>query len=403
MTIYYPRPNYWIWLLLSPGMTVFFHAISADGLYKLFLYLSPILVGISLYHLPKQNVSIPTKGLASIALFPLALIIIQLLATSTVALKETSQILLYTATGMIPIVAIKAIRFEEKIFKTITLFTACLITSYATIQIIAVYILDKQYGTLKNPHLLAQYCLLFLLITASSYKSFTSTILKALIITSAIALVALLIKHTSSRSAWIPLISCLILINFLQQDKLKARLLTTLVATALLLYYSDFGNLQQKMAQFNSSTSVTSRLEIWHDTILMQNESSIYQWIFGHGIDSFYPDFKNYSTWHSRGHDYNAPHNHVLELIYTTGMIGLLTTVSVIIYLYILLFSYYKHSNKSVLSIILISTLTANLFFTSVTISFFRSYSLLILALIGGLTIALQDHHESNHADHPQL
>ncbi len=127
----------------------------------------------------------------------------------------------------------------------------------------------------------------------------------------------------------------------------------------------------------------------------MQQTSLIRQWLVGHGIDSFEDDFKAFSRFHELGFDFNAPHNFVLELLYTVGLVGLMAVVVMLGYcLYARLFQTYATQKRAHHVAALIAVLTANLLFASITIGFFTSYNLPILSVIVGLALALAD--ESN-------
>ncbi len=402
MTLSPSNQRDWPWALLLPGLTVFFHALSADALYKLCLFSTPIWLGVLAYRTEPKVWRITSTQLAWIALYPTYLLLGQLFHGNEIAIKATTHFFLFSAitAGIVLWAAARKHHFPKE---SSVLLPLVFTISYTTIELIAVYYHQKPYGTLKNPHLLAQYCMLLLIACLYQYKSSQHIIIKLITIAAAIPLCILLVKHTASRPAWLALIASLIIFFSLQNKLYTWKTPLFLVCALLGVYYLDLGDFRLKVDAFIDDIPTEARWAIWRDTINMQQDSSLPEWIFGHGVERFYSDFERYSEWHNKGYDFNAPHNHALEVLYATGICGTLAAVGIIYTIYSKLIRLHRVGYQQLLIATIISIFTANLLFTSVTISFFRSYSLLILALVGGLTIALHNHHESNHADYPQL
>ena len=134
----------------------------------------------------------------------------------------------------------------------------------------------------------------------------------------------------------------------------------------------------------------------------MQQASSQKQWIVGHGLNSFYNDFKPYSSYHLENIDFNSPHNQVLEVLYTSGIAGLFVLLLLYGLLYFQLVKLIKNqfsSDKNV-SILLFALLTINLLFVAITVPFFRTYTLNVIAMITGAVMYIQEMGVNNAPSH---
>ena len=71
------------------------------------------------------------------------------------------------------------------------------------------------------------------------------------------------------------------------------------------------------------------RVIIWKDAWTMQVDSSVSQWLVGHGLSNFEAFFPSYSTFNKPGVGlfpiaYVFPHNFILEVLFNSGLFGLL-------------------------------------------------------------------------------
>jgi O-antigen ligase len=124
----------------------------------------------------------------------------------------------------------------------------------------------------------------------------------------------------------------------------------------------------------------------------MQMQSSNGEWLLGHGLDSFEECFKPYSYYHLQNVDFNSPHNFVLELLFISGAIGLLLSVFMIwlIYKNLLAGIYSQYQYKNIYLVLLV-VITSNLILVGITLPFFTSYNLNIIAIVTGSMLYMRE------------
>lgn len=316
---------------------------------------------------------------------PSAFILLHMLSAGRIEfIKEMRLLILATSLTLgIWILARSNIDFVRR---NMPAFTKILIMAYVLIQGIALFILHKPYGTTKNPHYLAQYSVLCIPITIyclNRASAITTAVLLAC--TTVLSYFAL---YSSSRPAWLAFILSAFLIPFFTKSKQRIRVLMLIAGVLAFLSLINVANFDSRLADLAENISKEERVVIWQDTWRMQQSSSLGQWIYGHGLNSFFEDFKPYSRYHLQHIDFNSPHNHFLELLYTSGLIGvgLLLGLYYLLYRY-LIFSLRNTQENSAINALLIIMLTIHLLFLMITIPFFRSYNLNVIALIAGAAL----------------
>lgn len=267
--------------------------------------------------------------------------------------------------------------------QTIWFHLVVIVFSYILIQLVAIILFDKPNGTTKNPHYLALYSSLTLVFCV--YSFFNSPFRLKIFFAFAILLLGFVLLQTGSRPAWIGVIfSGGLALLFLEGSARKVLALIFSLILAI-LFTTNAGDFSGKVSDLALNITKEERVTIWQDTWEMQKSSTPFQWVFGHGLDSFEADFKEYSRYHLKNIDFNSPHNFLLEMIYISGVLGLGVFLYIYIYIYKKLFTgiQLKTANSHIY-LLLMLLFTCNLILTSITIPFFTSFNLNIIAIVTG-------------------
>ena len=379
-------PNHlslWHFLILTGVM--FSHALNTGATYRFFLYVNVIVV---IYYWRTSNKSLrifDRETLLKASFAPALFIIFHTLSVGSLELTKEMRGMVTIMFFALGIHVFSKLNTKPKSWFILT--ATLILTAYTLIQGIVIFIPGSQNGTTKNPHYLAQYCLLLLPVAAYLF-SVSSHAMKALLASCAVGLLAMLIQ-TASRPAWIGLFFSCALFILHQNGKKKILSLAVITAIFTSLYIANIGSFGDKLHDLYTNVQKEERVYIWHDALAMQQQSSPRQWLFGHGLRSFTDDFKAYSVYHDQGIDFTGPHNFVIELLYLSGILGLLTAAVLVAGMYFGLIKHYLRQDRSAYVLMLIAVFTSHLVLVSITIPFFASYSLIILGLIGGLLLSL--------------
>jgi len=262
-------------------------------------------------------------------------------------------------------------------------FTVSIIFIYVAIQATYLWIFNSPYGTTKNPHYLALYSSVCIIVAIYCFLK-TSLLFKCGLAV-CIFLLGVFLLYSSSRPAWIALIfsGCLVTCFFKYKSKLYAALSFAIILLALIA--TNAGNFTERSKDLIENVSTEERVTIWQETWTMQTNSSLSEWVVGHGLNSFKESFKPYSSYHLENIDFNSPHNYLLELLFTSGGLGvfLVLTIFWLIYKQLIFAIKLEDEQKSVY-LTLMAILTTSVIFASITLPFFASYSVNIIALVLG-------------------
>ncbi|MBA3695879.1 MAG: O-antigen ligase family protein [Methylotenera sp.] len=379
--------NIWIWHLLSLCGVVLFHAMGLNIIYRACLYLN---VAFILYFFFKEK---HTFSFDSLKLFyPVLLLLVSFFLMNAMAInkiewdKELSRLVYisFFCAG----IWLQALYHSDFVNNHIKKIVMGMIVVYIATQLFSIFILKTHFGTLKNPHYLAQYSMLlipifFMLLHDTNIKF-------RFMIFGLLACVVGLLLHTNSRPAWLSLMLTMLVMSLYHKHKLKA--FAGAVAVILLLWVADIGNFSDQLTSLFKQFTTEERVYIWSDVWHLQQQSTIQQWIFGHGLDSYVSKFTHFGTLELGGTaTFNSPHNFFLEILYTTGILGLVCVGAFYFVLYSKLFQELASTSQfKDLTLLLITLLTMNLFFVAIIVPIFSSYHLLITALICGVFIYVQ-------------
>lgn len=358
--------------------------------YRLFAYLNLLLV--SIYIVTQQFKAggfYDKKTLIYLFSIPLGFIAIHFLASANlVIIKEIRHIIL--ATFLATSVWLLAKRNHGFIKDNIFGFTLALIVIYVVVQAVALWWFNKPYGTTKNPHYLALYSAILLIV--STYGFFrVSTRLKWLLAI-CILLLAIFLLHTSSRPTWIGLIVSGFIVLFFLNQRVRSFSTLAMIAVLIGLTLTNAGNFAGRFGDLLLNLNTEERVVIWQDAWKMQAESPPMTWIFGHGLDTFKEGFKHYSQYHIYGVDYNSPHNFLLELLYISGVTGVLLSIFMVGLMYKNLYLGIKNQVQyKNIYLALMAVFTSNLILVSITLPFFTSYNINVIAIVTGVMLYLRE------------
>jgi O-antigen ligase len=273
---------------------------------------------------------------------------------------------------------------EGYIRKNIFMFAILIISIYVATQATSLWFFNHPYGTTKNPHYLALYSSVSIIVAL--YCFFRASLVFKWLLALCIILLGAFLIQSSSRPAWLALIftGCLVTCFFKSKGKIYALLSITIVLLSLIL--TNVGNFTERSKDLIENVSTEERVAIWQETWTMQTNSSLPEWIVGHGLNSFEESFKPYSSYHLKNIDYNSPHNYLLELLFTSGILGLILVLAMFWSVYErLIYSIKLEDGQKSFYITLLAILTTSVIFASITLPFFNSYSINIIALVVGM------------------
>ena len=356
--------------------------------YRAFAYLN--FFGVIMYAISHVNQGYEGsyKKLLMVVAVPLGFTLLHILAVGSFELiKDVRH--LWLVTFIVLSIWILARRDTTFIKQYLSSFIILLLVCYVIAQAIGQTFLLNPYGTNRNPHYLALYSSLSLPV-ALYICSKVQGWLRVLLISIVLAL-GYFVLNTSSRPAWIALLICGLMTLFFLKGRGRMLAAIFLIAIPAFLFFTNIASFGDRFTDLAEHLSSEERVVIWQDAWAMQMASNLPQWFYGHGLDSFREDFLAYSRY--RGiMDFNSPHNSFLDVLYTSGLVGLGLFFGLYSWLYAGFFKLMRNNsqNKKIAGLLVI-LLTINFLFIMITIPFFAHYNLYTLAFIAGALIYLQE------------
>lgn len=372
-------------------MCLTMQVIEFSDLYRFFAYLNLVFVLILFPSMLEKDNRSDQKRLLYVLAIPIVFILLHFLAVMHLEyIKEIRRITL--ATFLAIGIWMLAKNSEEYVSKNIFKVTLAILFFYVAVQSIALWFFNKPYGTLKNPHYLAFFSAAFLIFAIYAFFKATRYIKWFIVIS--ILLLGAFILHSASRPTWIGLIFSAILVLFFLEPKLRKYTAVTFVLVLIGLVAFNIGNFSGRFEALLFHLNTEERAVIWQDAWTLQKSSSISQWIIGHGLSlsAFEEAFKPYSQFHLVNNDFNTPHNYFLEILYASGVIGLLLFLYLIYIIVSRLLQLIKvHKASKDIYLLLLFMLTTNLITVSITVPFTSSYNLMMIAMIVGIMLYLRE------------
>lgn len=258
---------------------------------------------------------------------------------------------------------------------------------FVVVQWLGYYYKANEAGFISNIHYLALFAVLTLPILVYSIFASRHKGLQFLYFMAASGDLLLLLK-TQSRPGFLALLAATgVTVPFLS-PRFKFPAVIGLTVGPVALYFIDIFRFRQRVDDLVLHFAQEERHVIWSETLTMQLNDNLMGWLFGHGIGSYYRDFQQYSSFHDKTQIFSFPHNFVLDILYSHGLVGvLLSGAAFIWFLYAL--------SKSVLTarsiehhrlgVLLISLTTGHFFHTFLTVPLFSRYNLYPLVIILGI------------------
>lgn len=328
-----------------------------------------------------QNCFLQQWKLYKLLLITSAFILINILATKSISYdNEYLKIVfsLFFGVGLYTYALIRKVN-KEWILNAVVIS----LIIYIILQLTNIVVLQKANGTFKNPHYIALFSAYASILAV--YYYFAERTIKRFLAIPVLLVLTWFILLSSSRPTWISLIVATFLTIFFLSPKLRWTSLALLVTVPTILYLTNLGNFGRRMADLVLNITQEERVIIWSDTWVMQTSSNLYQWLFGHGLNSFEADFKAFSRYHLVGNDFTMPHNSILEVLYATGLVGLSLYVFIYGYIFYRLFAMLPSQNDKKLALILLAFITVNLIMSLITIKWFTHLTSYPLAFVIGM------------------
>lgn len=188
------------------------------------------------------------------------------------------------------------------------------------------YMDGRLLGVFSNPHYLALYTLLalgLLIYLIDFYRGWRGWLLGVVLV-----LDVLLLILSRSLPAWLGLVAgTLVLLPYAP----RWRAVMTLALFLLLLagvHLSGWFDLSIGIKTALIYLASDERWVLWREFWILQQESTGWQWLLGHGFGQFLNDYMPVSSFHAQRvepyFDFASPHNYFLELLYSHGFIGVL-------------------------------------------------------------------------------
>lgn len=258
--------------------------------------------------------------------------------------------------------------------------------------------LSLGYDYRVNTFYLAIYAAIALVFTIYLFFSASKPLKIACIVMSLV--LAYFILLSSWRPIWLGLIFGSLFTLLLANKQMRIKLILGMLILQGLLFTSNIGNYADRFIDLAHKISTEERTIIWQDAWQMQAKSTPQQWLYGHGLNSFVGDFKQFSRFYrEKNINFRSPHNVVLDVLYVSGIIGLLFFALVIYYLFFQLIKITRHDkNNAKLACAVLCALTVSLLANGLNHGLFTRISFYPLCFIFGCLIFMQ-HNNNSHSN----
>jgi len=346
-------------------------------------------------YVTERKLLLPSSMLIAIVI-PVLLIILDALPQVGISEKYyikqlISAIFIIIAIWMIPC------EWENKAPNLMWYCLLALLLLASVSNFVAVTVYSFKDGLTSNPHYLALQAIMVIPVAIYLFKN-TNAYARAFLIIIFIMELYLLLE-SQSRTAWLALIiAALVSLPFFS---LKTRLLASvaLIFIPFVIYYFGILGADARLDDLLNNITREERVTIWVDAITMQQESDLFHWLLGHGLGGFEHDFSAYSSFHDLSlHrplyyiggavDFSMPHNFILEILYTSGITGLILVLIGEVLLVYALLSLWRSTNfesQKMLVVLILVLFVAHFIHTFLTISFFSKQAIFFLAVFVGV------------------
>ena len=308
---------------------------------------------------------------------------------------------LVASTALLPAPATNSEKRYRPLLALALMVIAC--TSY----LYSIYYLQRPFGPFENPHFLSLQ--IVILVNMCIFFIFRYALINKVIAVSVMLISFHLLTLINSKIAWAALAASFIVWGFLFFQNVKY----IKIFTAIAILAGVFASTQFDYADHHLDSLSTSensrviglwrdqRIIIWADSIAMQKSSDLKGWLFGHGLgnyESSFQDFSRYSIGDTERIpvEFVFPHNFFLEVLYNSGIIGLLA-LSIPAWI-IISITYKNAKNRNYPAMLALALLTGVFMHTFFTLPLFTRFPSMSLAMIFGYCLWL-NRNEATHAD----
>lgn len=198
-----------------------------------------------------------------------------------------------------------------------------------------------------------------------------------------------LLLKTQSRPGFLALLAGSLAVVPLLSRRHGSIALAAAVLVPAFLYATGIFGFAARIGELVDHFAQEERQAMWRETLALLRTNSAPEWLFGHGFGQFLPDYKPYSSFHSK-QDFSFPHNFVLELLYSHGLLGLALVAGAYLALYGALLKSLRESPdraRARFGVVLISILTAHGVHAFLTLPIFSRPVLYPLSLVLGASL----------------
>lgn len=179
---------------------------------------------------------------------------------------------------------------------------------------------DGPRGLYRNIHYMAAYAVLVLPPLACLALALRARVRWLLVLALVVDLAMLLLTH--SRPGYLALFCMPLALVPHLSPRLGWRLAGFSLLLAAGLYASGGFGFADRIDDFLVHIDQEERWVLWREFIPLQLSSTPLQWWLGHGFGAYYRDYQAYSSLR-HVQDFVFPHNFLLEILYSHGLLGL--------------------------------------------------------------------------------
>jgi len=281
--------------------------------------------------------------------------------------------------------------YQKKIDDWVILFFGITLSVSVSWQFVMFHFYDMPAGTFFNIHVLAGFCALVMPVLFYFFWT-TSDWYRYLFLIIGVLAVDLLLQ-VGSRPAFLGLLfGSIFVVIFLVKGRYKLISGSFILLSLAVLFITDYNNLISRLKELIAFLPKEERISAWiiaWDKIL---ENSVLDWIFGNGIGYFKAIYDQNVEVNVR---WVSPHNIVLDLIYCSGISGLiLVSVAFAILVSLVMKASRKNQNKKIRTIsgCLIVIFITWSFICGLNFALYSKYTIYPLAFIlGPMLVVVQN------------
>lgn len=176
-------------------------------------------------------------------------------------------------------------------------------------------------GMFSNIHFMSQYAVITLPMLAFMAR-YSRPSVRVLLVLAMLGDVWLLLASRSRPGYLAMVAACLVVIPFMASH-LRWKILMIMTLVLGVIYFGNIASFSSRVDDLAVNFSRDERWEIWLESIRLQEHSTGFQWLFGHGLGRFVYDYQVISKLQGIKL-YVGPHNFIMEILYSHGAFGLM-------------------------------------------------------------------------------